>query len=461
VHDSTRQTRWLFAFRLMTLLAVVFVLPRVAPVAVADRPALLASLAGLLVLWALPLWGPWAREDRVLGMFALVEAIGIAVLVDGHGRLESPFALLFLPMLAQAAILLSPVGYALVATVAVVAYGVAVRPDLDPTYLPAWTPLFAAGLLLVVGWLGLLGAGLRRERLHGELAERRFRRFRSLVERLPSLGRHEDGWRRFLRQVEHAGGFTDGAIVYWEGPRARVIATERQASWETFVRRNGSVFRHRLIEAHEPEIFVEAREDGRSRSIVCWPLVADRDGEGASGALCMLADTVLSVREAERRLRHWAPLAALGLAAQPVTLSPQRAPIDWRVIMNATLHKLHDRLKRHLVLVNVEPGLVDADAALVADAIARILEDTLARVPDQSQIRLDVARVAEGWRFRVRTNAPAQTPDAGARRRLLEAQRAVAAHGGEWLASKDADGYEVGFVLPGGGRGLTSEGSGV
>lgn len=468
--ELIRQLRWLFVFRLLTLSVAVFVLPRMVAFARQDLPVVAGLVLGLIVLWTVPFWGAWARQERVLGLLGLVEALMVGYLVDAYGRLESPFALLFLPVFAQAAAMLPPVGYALVAATGVTAYVLAILPDLEPRFFPAWTPLLAAGMLLLVAWLGVLGEAFRRERLRLERTERRFHRFRALVERLPSVGKDAQGWRNFLRQVERGGGFLDGALVYWEGPRARVIATDRQASWEGLVRRHHAIFRHRLLEARQPEIFVETRPGYPARSIVCWPITTEPpspaehpQGEPAVGALCMLAEGTISVGEAERRLRHWVPLAALGLAAARPGLIPEPAPVDWQVLINVTLHRLHERLKPYLVMVHVDPGRVTADAVMLADAIARAIEDALSRVPPQSQVHVEIRRVEGGWRFRVRAEGPIHPPATSHAGELLKAQQVVAAHGGEWRASASRIGYEVGFLLPDrpqpGDSGLTSEGS--
>jgi hypothetical protein len=116
--------------------------------------------------------------------------------------------------------------------------------------------------------------------------------------------------------------------------------------------------------------------------------------------------------------------------------------------MNVTLHRLHKRLAQHLVLVHVEPGMVEADGVLLADAIAQVIEDALDRVPPHTQVRLDVRRSAQGWAFRVRTDAPAEPATGAASRKLLLAQQVVAAHGGEWRAMAGENGYQVGFLLP-------------
>ena len=137
----------------------------------------------------------------------------------------------------------------------------------------------------------------------------------------------------------------------------------------------------------------------------------------------------------------------LGLAASRPGLSVRSAPIDWRVLMNVTLHRLHRRLAEYLVMVHVEPGVIEADGVLLAEAIAQVIEDALDRVPPHSQVRLDVRRSPEGWAFHVRTAAPSQ-PLAAAPHKLLLAQQVVAAHGGEWRAMATRDAYQVGFLLP-------------
>lgn len=447
MRELMRQVRWLFVFRLITLVAAVFVAPSLIPLERADAPVLGLWLVGLIVAWTLPFWGRWARQERVLGLVTMLEAIAIAYLVNAYGGIESPFALLFLPVLAQAAALLPMIGYTLVASTAVTGYLLALLPDLDMRLLPLWWPVAAAGLLLLVAWLGVLGEGYRDERVRVEQAERRFHRLRRLVERLPSLGRDEAGWREFLRQVERGGGFRDGAIVVWEGPRASVIATDRQESWEGLIKRHGPLLRRQVLGEHRPEIFIEQRHGHPSRSIVCWP-IGGVEGEAAAGALCLLADEVVTVPEAARRLRQWLPLAALGLAANRPRVAMHRAPVDWRVLMNVTLHKLHARLSKYLVLVHVAPGAIEADAVLLADAIAQVVEDALDRVPPHSQVRLDVRRVERGWSFQVRTATPARPAGEQSRTRLLAAQHVVAAHGGEWRAMAGKEGYQVGFVLP-------------
>lgn len=442
-----QQLRWLFFFRLVTLSVAVFVLPRLITPRPDELPWLGATLLGLIAIWTMPFWGDGARQGRVLGLLAMTEAVAVAMLVDQFGRLESPFSLLFLPLLAQAACLLPPVGYTLVASTAVTGFVLALAPDLDPSAFPLWTPLLAVAVLLLVAWLGVLGEGYRAERLRHAATARRFKRFRALVARLPVIGKDERGWRGLLGQVEASAGFVDGALVIWEGPRARVIATDRQGSWEALLRRHAGRLRQRLQRDRQSEVFVEAHSGRAARSIVCWPLDAP-PGEPSPGALCMLSDAVMSLDEAERRLRPWLPLVTLGLAANRPDLTVHPAPIDWRVLMNVTLHRLHKRLAQHLVMVHVEPGLVEADGVLLADAIAQVIEDALERVPPHSQLRLDVRRKPEGWVFRVRTDAPVRAAGEAASRRLLLAQQVVAAHGGEWRATSGENGYQVGFLLP-------------
>ncbi|HEY9720715.1 MAG TPA: hypothetical protein V6D47_01800 [Oscillatoriaceae cyanobacterium] len=441
--ERLRQLRWLLLFRLLTLGTAVMLLPAKVTLPVQLVPWLWMWGIGAVLLWSTPLWGPAWREERMLGLGALIDAIATSALVYRFGQANSPFALLYLPLLIQAAVLLRKPGYALAALYAAAGYAMAVMPSVSAGYYPAWTPLLVAGVGLLIGWVGLMGATLRRERAQRVRSRRRYRDYRELVEWLPHAREDAAFWRAFLARVEHAGGFTDGALLRWEGAQLRVVASDRTEAWERFAKRHSKRLLNGVARGGTSEFFVEERE--HPRAIACWPVPAlDRE----AAVLCLLAPEVLETREVGRRLKPWLPLAAIALALGPAHLSLHRAPVDWRVLMNATLHRLHERLKDYLVLVHVDQGVIEADALLLADAIAHVIEDALDRVPRGSHVRLSVRRAPDGWHFEVTSSATPAPAAPESRPGLLLAQQVVAAHGGEWRAMASPKGLLLGFTLP-------------
>ncbi|MFP5502381.1 MAG: hypothetical protein ACLGIN_07810, partial [Candidatus Sericytochromatia bacterium] len=413
--DRARQNRWLLILRLATLAVALYLLPSLAPIPEREAFWLSGWVLALLLLWSVPLWKAVAGRDRLVGGLDLVEAVLIAGLVASYGQLASPFALLYLPMLSQAAAFLSPAGYALVAGYVVAGYGLAIFNDLGlltvggiaPLYFPVWAPLWAAGGLLMLTGLGLLGHWVREEHERARGTIRRLKRYRTLVERMPRAGEEEAFWRRFLHDIARSGGFTDGAVVRFVGARPEIIATDRHAAWEGLVKRQHALFEHAILKAGRPEVLVEEQERGKPRAIVCWPVPHRHGGPEAAGALCFLVPRAIDLKTAERRLKPWLPLAAMLLAVSEPRLTLQRAKVDWRVLTNVTLHRLHQRLKPYLVLVHVDPGAVEADALLLADAIAHAIEDAIDRAPPGTQVRVSVRRAAGGWAFQVEATAPA------------------------------------------------------
>lgn len=441
--ERVRQLRWLMLLRLLTLGAAVLLLPAKLALPPPLVPWLWMWGVGAVMLWSTPLWGPAWREERMLGLSALIDAIATSALVYRFGQVNSPFALLYLPLLIQAAVLLRLSGYALAALYAVSGYAMAVWPLIAGGYYPAWSPLLLCGVPFALAWIGLGGVALRRERARRLHARRRYHDYRELVEWLPHAREDTAFWRAFLARVEHAGGFTDGALLRWEGAQLRVVASDRTAAWEHFAKHHRSRLLNGVARGGRAELFLEPREP--ARAIACWPVPAlDRE----AAVLCLLAPEALELQEVGRRLKPWLPLAAIALALGPAHLALHRAPVDWRVLMNATLHRLHQRLKEYLVLVHVDPGVIEADASLLADAIAHVIDDALDRLPPGSHVRLSVRRAADGWHFEVTSNvAPAPAAPEG-RPGLLLAQQVVAAHGGEWRAMVSTRGLLLGFTLP-------------
>jgi hypothetical protein len=149
------------------------------------------------------------------------------------------------------------------------------------------------------------------------------------------------------------------------------------------------------------------------------------------------------------RLERFLPVAAAALALATPRVELHRQPVDWSVIMNATLHRLHGRLARYLVLVHVDPGRIEADALLLADAIAHVIEEVLDRTPPRTPVRLVVRRRPEGWHFQVETEHPPSVREALPRPGILLARQVVCAHGGAWeQVEEGSSAYRVGFTIP-------------
>ncbi|MDB5096826.1 MAG: Two-component system sensor histidine kinase KdbD, partial [Cyanobacteria bacterium RYN_339] len=169
---------------------------------------------------------------------------------------------------------------------------------------------------------------------------------------------------------------------------------------------------------------------------------------------CVMGPGPLPLAQVGAKLERFLPMAAAALAVDAPRVELHRQPVDWGVIINATLHRLHGRLARYLVLVHVDPGRIEADALLLADAIAHVIEEVLDRTPPQTPVRLVVRRRPEGWHFQVETEHPPSSQDALPRPGLLLARQVVSAHGGAWEQVEGrAAAYRVGFTLPAdGGR---------
>lgn len=446
--DHVRQTGWLLILRLLSWAVAIALLPTISGMEAWRSPAFALVAFGMLGLASVSLWGRWGRQEPVIGLMALIEAVIITWLVTSTGGLTSPFVLLYLPLLAHAALALSSAGYALVAGYIGASHAVSVLANFDESFWTPFGPLWAALAALVVATLGLLGANVRDGQDRLQARTRRFRRFQGLLERLHQSGREEEFWRLFLNQTVRAGGFTDGALVIWPGLRPHVIATDRQTAWEGLATRHHAVFRQVVLKEGRPEVFVEEAKGRPARSIICWP-IARRGGGEALGALCMLAPRVMSLAEAGRKLERWLALASLALSVGMPPVPLRRARVDWRVLMNVTLHRLHKRLAPYLVLVHVDPGAVEADAVLLADAIAHLIEAALDRTPPKSRIQVSVRRVGDTWRFEVETSSPVSplTPSVE-RPGLALARQVVAAHGGQWEPFAGSDHFHLGFAIP-------------
>lgn len=445
--DLARQTGWLLFLRLLSWAAALALLPVTAGVEPWRSPALGLVGLGVIALASVPLWGRWGRREPVIGLMALIEAVIATWLVTSTGGLVSPFVLLYLPLLAHAAVLLSSTGYALVAGYLGASHAVAVLAEFEEAFWTPYGPLWAALAALVVATIGLIGAEIRQGQARLEARARRFNRFQHLIDRLHQFGKEDEFWRLFLRQAVRSGGFTDGALIVWTGPRAHVLATARQEAWEGLARRHHAVFKQVVMKEGRPELFVEQAAGRPARSIICWP-IARRGGGEALGALCMLSPGALTLAGAGRKLERWLALASLALSVGMPHMTLKRERVDWRVLMNVTLHRLHKRLSPYLVLVHVDPGAIEADAVLLADAIAHVIESALDRTPPKSRIQVSVRRGGEGWAFDVETTSSGPLVPPSERPGLAMARQVVAAHGGRWRSFPQSDHVHLGFVLP-------------
>lgn len=446
-----RQLRWIFAYRVATLAAVAFLLPPMVPASWPCLPVLALGALALLAAWQ----APWLRPG---GAHAVAQAIALAtegVLIFAaafaFGGPSSPITLLALPTLAHGAVLLPSHRYIPTAGAVLVAFAVLVAATHGAAATPFWLPLWVAAIALTAVWLGVAAAVLRRDRALALAGLRRDQAYRQLVEALPPIAtgaqpEAADGafWQRFLAQVQRGGGFHSVALVRWDGPRPAVLATDRDTSWERLARRHLAVFRT-ASHGGVPQVFTES--GAGARAIVCWPVPRRR--EGVAGALCVMVDAAAKRGAVGRRLRRYLPLAALALALGTPRLALHRQSVDWRTVVNATLHRLHGKLAQYLVLVHVEPGQIEADALLLADAIAHVIEEVLAHTPRQTPVRVTVRRDGGGWHFQVQTpHAPAAHEQPGGPGLQL-ARQVVSAHGGAWEEAQAASsGYRIGFVLP-------------
>lgn len=454
--DQVRQTGWLLFLRLISWAAAIALLPGVTGMEPWRSPSLALVGMGLIGLASVPMWGQWGRQEPVMGLMALIEAVIVTWLVTSTGGLTSPFVLLYLPLLAHAAVTLSSAGYALVAGYLLASHAVAVLAEIEEHFWTPYGPLWAALAALVVLTIGGLGAEIRHSQERTEVRARKTRRFQALLDRLGQFGREDEFWRMFLHQTVRSGGFTDGALIVWTGPRPHVIATDRQEAWEGLASRHSALIRQVVLREGRPEVFVEEKDGKPARAIICWP-IPRRGGGEALGALCMLAPRVMTLAEAGRRLERWLSLASLALTVGMPHMTLKRTRVDWRVLMNVTLHRLHKRLAPYLVLVHVDPGVVEADAVLLADAIAHVIEAALDRTPPKSRIMVSVRQDGEGWVFDVETASPAPLSPQPERPGLAMARQVVAAHGGRWRSFPASGNVHLGFVLPAATEAASSE----
>lgn len=442
---TDRELQWLFYYRVLTLGAVAFLLPPLVAIAPAQLPYLGLATVGFLVLWNAPIWRQAHARPLVPALALALEGLAICGLAYAFGGATSPVMLLALPALAQGAFALPAGTYAVVASVILAGYAAVLGLEVDPGQLPFWVPLWSAALVLTAIWLGIAGALMRRGSLRAAVASRQHQRFRELVAQLPEAGEGAF-WPALLAQVARQGGFTSAALIRWDGPRPLVVATDRQGAWEGLARRHEAHLR-----AARPCTFEEdARAaGGRPRAIAACPV--PRRG-GAPAMLAVMGPAPLPAEKIEARLQPFLPVAAAGVALDQPRVELHRQPVDWSVIMNATLHRLHGRLVRYLVLVHVDPGRIEADALLLADAIAHVIEEVLDRTPPQTPVRLTVRRRAAGWHFQVETEHPPAAREALPGPGLLLARQVVSAHGGAWEQVEEGTAaYRVGFTIPNGG----------
>lgn len=443
--ERDRQLRWIFGYRVATLGAVAFLLPWLEPAVWPFMGWLVFVAAGLLAAWSAPFWRSPHRRDGGSSAALAVEALVLAILAAPFGGPTSPILLLELPVLAHAAIALPTSQYAAVAAVVLAGYGAVLGVAIASGLTPAWLPLWTGALVLTAVWLGVAGAVLQRKGLQATLVTRMHNRYRGLVEDLAPPERPNDAfWRTFLTRVRDAGGYQSVALIRWEGSRPRIYATDRGQSWAALVKRHLATFKHA---ADQPAVFNEPVSSAGTpgRAIIAWPVPRRQADMG--GSLCVMAQGPISLDAAGRRIDPFLPLAALALVLGTPTFAVQRAAVDWQAIIDATLHRLHGRLARYLVLVHVDPGKVEADGVLLAEAIANLVEDVLDRTPPQTPVRLTVLHAKDGWRFQVETEHP-PTPAADEPGMQL-ARQVVSAHGGAWEQVEDAGApFRVGFLLP-------------
>jgi hypothetical protein len=436
--DRIRRLRWLLVLKLM-LLAIALV-GLFALSALSAQWASAWVLGGAL-LWGVPFLGAAWRRERALAALGFLEVLWVSVLVGGGGHGHSPFALLFLPLLAQAALFLSGPLYLWIAGVAWAGFAVAAAkaPQVPPNHL------VMVGLAAVAGAFWLLAWLPKREHEKGTLAKRRYHFLLKLLGHLPPESSSINFWDRYVNFVRNRGSFSSVAFLRFELPTWRVVASDRLGAWENLAARQSPFLRHQVLEQCQSELFLEEQEAGRI--IVCVPI---RHGSGgpALGILCALAASGISLQEAENRLAPWLPLAALVLASNAPHWRLEQRFIDWRQLLDTTLEKLAKRLASHLVLLELEPGVVRADALLLSDAIAHVIEEALNRLPAKSQLRLSARREPGAWHFEL-ASTPALVSDPGAHHPgLMLAKQVIQAHGGAWAPVRHADGLAWGFTLP-------------
>jgi hypothetical protein len=451
---KSQKLRSIFGYRVLTLGAVAFMLPPLVPLTVNQLARLLGLTICLLLFWNAPFW---QDSNRGLGLplCALVlEGMLISALAFGFGGAASPMVLLLLPALAQASMRLPTRHFACAATAILSSYGVLVAREMAGTRPPIWLPLWGAALVLTAVWMGV-GAHLsRRTSVRTPYAAGIAKRYRALVEHLSALAARPKNrqselefWRGFLVEMLHGTGFSGAAVIRWDGLRPEVVTLDREAAWSGLVGRHPAVFRA-ASRASGPQVFAEETSSiGRSRVIICWPIPSQL-GQ-ASGLLCVLAPARLDAAVAQKRLARYFPIAAVALALSMPRLALHRQQVDWQVLIDATLHRLHGRLARYLVLVHVDQGSVEADPLLLADAIAHVIEEVLDRTPPMTPVRLSVHQDADGWRLNVETEHSPLPDHEHPRPGILLAKQVIGAHGGAWeQINEGASPYRVGFLLP-------------
>ncbi len=451
--DTRRFAKELYRFRLAALGAAAFLLPLVVAIGFSEAIALAMMVPAALAWWsAAGEWmGPGDHEQRVLGLAGLLEALAIAALVAAYGGGQSPFLLLYLPLGIQAAFALSPAGAALTALYAAASAWAAVGWGGGP--YATWTLIPVMAALLGAAALGWWASTRRRAAARDRARARRLATLRGLMARALNQEDVDRFWRALLREVATDGGYAGAAIVRWSGGEPRVTATDRAEAWHGLTRRHDDLLRRRLASG-SPEVFTEG-EDGRA--IVCWPVPRRRGALGAVGLLCVMVDPQarrlpsggLDLGAVWRHLDRWLPLAGLALAAAEPRPPLRRSAVDWTALVDAVVRRLDRRLAGHLVMVEVEPGEVEADPGLLADAVAHLVDEALESLPPGSHVRLRAHRLNAEWHFEVETTAYAGAPPVAARPGLQLARRLVAAHGGRWESRTENGVRHWGFALPG------------
>lgn len=453
--DTRRFAKELYRFRLASIGAAAFLLPLVVPIGWSEAIALAMMLPAALAWWsAAGEWmGPGDHEQRVLGLACLLEALAIAALAGAYGGSRSPFLLLYLPLGIQATFALPPAGAALTGFYAAAGAWAAVGWGGGP--YPSWGLIPVAGAVLVAAALGWWATTRRRAATHDRARTRRLATLRTLMARALGQDDTEKFWRAFLRAVQTDGGYLGAAVVRWAGGETRVTATERGEAWQGLARRHDDLLRRRLASG-SPEVFVEGDGEGPSRTIVCWPIPRRAGALGAVGLLCVmvapharrLPGGGLDLGAVWRHLDRWLPLAGLALAAAEPRPALHRTAVDWTTLVDAVVRRLDRRLSGQLVMVDVEPGEIEADADLLGDAVAHLVDEALVDVPPGSHVRLTARRMKAEWHFEVETTARAGGPPAAARPGLQLARRVVAAHGGRWESRTEHGIRHWGFALP-------------
>ncbi|MDB5098151.1 MAG: hypothetical protein JWM80_2572, partial [Cyanobacteria bacterium RYN_339] len=259
MEGTERELKWLFYYRVLTLGAVAFLLPMLVPVAPAQVPYLGLAAVGFLVLWNAPIWRGAHAHPVVPGIALALDGLAVCGLAYAFGGATSPIMLLALPVLAQGAVALPSGVYAVVAALVLGGYATVLGMEVDPGRLPFWVPLWAAALLLTALWLGIAGALMRRGSLRAATVLRHHQRYRALVEQLPDAA-SGGFWEALLDQVSHQGGFTSAALIRWDGPRAHVLATDRQGAWEGLARRHEAHLRADRPTSFEEDPAVAGRQ---------------------------------------------------------------------------------------------------------------------------------------------------------------------------------------------------------